>query len=159
MELAVTLNAQGFVETVEDLDHNCTTTFTYDADGHVIAIKDGREERNYTLTWENGNLVRTSWTRFGETETAYSYTFDYYDTEDEYGILKYYSMFNVDLEEIQYLYHAGLLGKAPANQLRTEYGNDGEMNRRYTWENGALTYTEYNSGATSTGEYPYTLMD
>ena len=159
MELAVTLNAQGFAETVEDLDHNCTTTFTYDADGHVIAIKDGREERNYTLTWENGNLVRTSWTRFGETETAYSYTFDYYDTEDEYGILKYYSMFNVDLEEIQYLYHAGLLGKAPANQLRTEYGNDGEMNRRYTWENGALTYTEYNSGATSTGEYPYTLMD
>ena len=159
VELAVTLNAQGFAETVNDIHHDCTTNFTYDADGHIIAIEDGREERNYTITWENGNLVGTSWTRYGETETAHSYTFDYYDTANEYGIMKFYSMFSMDIEEIQYLYYAGLLGKAPANQLRTEYGSDGEMNRRYTWEDGRVAYTEYSSGYTTTGEYPYTLVD
>ena len=160
VELAVTLNAQGFAETVEDLRHDCTTTFTYNADGHITAINDGRQERNYTITWENGNLVGTSWTRYGETETAHSYTFDYYDTPNEHGIMKFYSMFSIDIEEIQYLYYAGLLGKASANQLRTEYGGDGVMNRRYTWEDGRVAYTEYaDGGYTTTGEYPYTLVD
>lgn len=158
--LEVTLNAQGFAETARHARYGYSTTFTYDADGHITAIADDHYERNYTLVWENGNLVRTSRIHYGETEETYNHTFDYYDTANECGIILFYSMFNIDLEDMENLYFAGLLGKAPANQLRTEYDSDGEKYREYTWEDGRVLYTEYaDGGYTSTGDYPYTLVD
>lgn len=159
MELAVTLNEEGFTETVEDIYRNCTTTFTYDDEGHITGIDDGHYERHYTLIWENGNLVHTSRTAYGETEATYNRRFDYYDVANEHGIIDFYSMFNLDLEDVGYLYYAGLLGKAPANQLHAEYNEDGKMYRQYIWEEGLVTYTDYESDYTSEGEYPYTVVD
>lgn len=160
MELAVTLNEEGFAEKVEDLYRNCTTTFTYDAEGHITGIDDGHYERHYTLIWENGNLVHTSRTAYGETEATYNRTFEYYDAANEYGIIDFYSMYNLDLEDVGYLYYAGLLGKVSANQLRAEYKEDGTMYREYTWEEGLVTAKEYtDAGDIYTSEYPYTLVD
>ena len=131
--LEATLNKQGFVESVIDLRYDDVTKFTYDSDGHVVAITDGRNEREDVLTWENGDLVHVSWKYIGQAENEFSEDFGYYAEENVNGLMWYYNIYDIDIDEIQYFYWAGLLGKAPKHLPKSQ-GDD----YSYEWSEGTL---------------------
>lgn len=126
------LNAQGFAEEIHQTNFEYGYTYSsskkcqYDSEGHLIFMKDSREDREYTITWENGNIIQIQTKRFsdnGGIEWERLQNFDYYQDENQYNILLYYYMFSVDIDEVDCLYWAGYLGKAPKNQVKSMSGN------------------------------------
>lgn len=58
----------------------------------------------------------------------------------------YYKLFDIDLDEIQNLYYAGLLGRSTAQLPVKQTDTDGSYEAFYVWsENG---YTSYETGET-----------
>lgn len=139
--LEATLNKQGFVESVTDIRYGDVTTFTYDSDGYVTAITDGRNEREDVLTWENGDLVHVSWKNIGATENEFSEDFSYYTDENVNGLMWYYNIYDIDIDEIQYFYWAGLLGKAPKHLPKSQGDS-----YSYEWTEGSLTVNRNGGG-------------
>lgn len=146
VEYEVELNEQGFAERVYGLKHDDTSIFTYDGEGHVTAIDDGREGRMYTLVWEDGNLVRMSYTHKSDGRPGNDCSYEYDGQANTNNIMLYYKIFSVDLDEIQNLYYAGLLGKSTAQLPVREIDIDDNSTNTYVWtDNG---YTSLNEGET-----------
>ncbi len=146
VEYEVELNEQGFAERVYGLKHDDTSIFTYDGEGHVTAIDDGREGRMYTLVWEDGNLVRMSYTHKSDGHPGNDCRYEYDGQANSNNIMLYYKIFSVDLDEIQNLYYAGLLGKSTAQLPVMEIDIDDNSTNTYVWtDNG---YTSLNEGET-----------
>ena len=146
VEYEVELNEQGFAKRVYGLKHDDTSIFTYDGEGHITAIDDGREGRMYTLVWENGNLVRMSYTHKSDGRTGNDCRYEYDGQANTNNIMLYYKIFSIDLDEIQNLYYAGLLGKSTAQLPVKEIDFDDNSTNTYVWtDNG---YTSLNEGET-----------
>ena len=146
VEYEVELNEQGFAKRVYGLKHDDTSIFTYDGEGHITAIDDGREGRMYTLVWENGNLVRMSYTHKSDGRPGNDCRYEYDGQANSNNIMLYYKIFSVDLDEIQDLYYAGLLGKSTAQLPVKEIDIDDNSTNTYVWtDNG---YTSLNEGET-----------
>ena len=146
VEYEVELNEQGFAERVYGLKHDDTSIFTYDGEGHVTTIDDGREGRMYTLVWEDGNLVRMSYTHKSDGRPGNDCRYEYDGQANSNNIMLYYKIFSVDLDEIQNLYYAGLLGKSTAQLPVMEIDIDDNSTNTYVWtDNG---YTSLNEGET-----------
>ena len=146
VEYEVELNEQGFAERVYGLKHDDTSIFTYDDDGHITTIDDGREGRMYILEWEDGNLVRMSYTHKSDGRPGNDCRYEYDGQANSNNIMLYYKIFSVDLDEIQNLYYAGLLGKSTAQLPVKEIDVDDNSTNTYVWtENG---YTSLNEGET-----------
>ncbi len=140
MKQTATLNEQGFVASVHHEVYDCITTFTYDAEGHITHISDGREEREHELTWEDGDLVRVAWWRYSEDPSeAHVYTYTYSD-EPTNGIMRFYNDYNMDLDVVEQFYYAGLMGIPPLHLIATETDRDGNVTH-YLWtENSQYKY-------------------
>ena len=74
-------------------------------------MNEGREEREYNLTWTGGDI--TSIETVGRHTTNYSYN----ESLNENNLMFFYDMFDMDIEELKYLYWAGLMGVAPKHTL------------------------------------------
>ena len=146
VEYEVELNEQGFAERVHGMRHDDISIFTYDEDGHIIRIDDGREGRMYTLTWENGNLVKMTYTHKDEPTANWADVYEYDGQPNTNNIMLYYKIFDIDLDEIQNLYYAGLLGRSTAQLPVKQTDTDGSYEAIYVWsENG---YTSLEEGET-----------
>ena len=146
VEYEVELNEQGFAKRVYGLKHDDTSIFTYDGEGHITAIDDGREGRMYTLVWENGNLVRMSYTHKSDGRPGNDCRYEYDGQANTNNIMLYYKIFSIDLDEIKNLYYAGLLGKSTAQLPVKEIDIDDNSTNTYVWtDNG---YTSLNEGET-----------
>ena len=153
VEYEVELNAQGFAERVHGMAHGDVSTFTYDADGHITAIDDGREGRLYKMEWQGGNLVRVSYTHKSDGRPGDDNRYEYGGQDNTNNLMFYYKTFGIDLDEIQDLYYAGLLGKATAQLPASEISLDGGSNHTFTWTDGSFATDEIHEEAT------FTFMD
>ncbi len=137
-EFEVTLNSQGFAQKVVQRsgDNVYTKTFEYDADGHLTAMNDDRNEREYTLTWAGGDLTKVYWRSTDGDE--YTYTYTYGDKLNSNCLLFYYTTYDVDIDEVQYLYYAGLLGTAPLHLAETSTSDTGQVTT-FTWTDNSYT--------------------
>ena len=162
--LEVTLNEQGWAETVRDVMYDATTIFTYDSEGHIINVNDGREDRYYTLTWTDGDLTRRtyvyknddgSWDTSAEPDDAIN--FEYSAEENSNCFMVYYDFYDIDLDNIEMLYYAGLLGMAPKHQL-SKVSHDGGGVSTCTWtEEGIVEqYTSEDGRQNEPELYPLT---
>lgn len=108
-----------------DFESSCR----YDSDGHLVYMNEGREEREYNLTWTGGDI--TSIETVGRHTTNYSYN----ESLNENNLMFFYDMFDMDIEELKYLYWAGLMGVAPKHTLihSEEIGYE-EGAYEYQWE-------------------------
>lgn len=153
VEYEVELNAQGFAERVHGMAYGDVSTFTYDADGHITAIDDGREGRLYKMEWQDGNLVRVSYTHKSDGRPGDDNRYEYGEQDNTNNLMFYYKTFGIDLDEIQDLYYAGLLGKATAQLPASEISLDGGSNHTFTWTAGSFATDEIHEEAT------FTFMD
>lgn len=152
-EFDITLNEQGFAEKVVQTSHDqygdnvYTKTFEYDADGHLTAMSDDRNGRLYDLTWTDGDLTKVHWLSDSGNEYTYSYT--YGNQPNSNCLLLYYKVYSVDIDEVQCLYYAGLLGKAPKNLPETETSNSGTT-VNFIWTDNSLLLSDDSSGEPTT---------
>lgn len=91
-------------------------TFSYDADGYLTQARRYVDDpETYTLSYRDGDLVSVVCKDGNERETT---SLSAVSAEYPSGItntagVELFSLWNVDLDELQYLWYAGLLGKAP----------------------------------------------
>lgn len=123
----------------------------YDSEGHLIFMKDSRENREYTITWEDGNIIKVQTKRFFDDDNKLEWErlhdFDYYTTPNSKYMLFYYDIYSIDIDEVDCLYWAGYLGIAPKNLTKSLNGSiiyhDGGYsqteNYNYTWSSNGVT--------------------
>lgn len=119
--LKVWRNEQGFAEKVCQrflkYEEEWTKTCQYDKDGHLTFMKDGRENREYVVTWADGDISHVQTKRFDDESGKLEWTkegdFTYSGKENHLNVLYYYKVYDVDFDEVQILYWAGLLGMSP----------------------------------------------
>ncbi len=144
-EFDITLNEQGFAEKVVQTSHDqygdnvYTKTFEYDADGHLTAMNDDRNGRLYDLTWTDGDLTKVHW--LSDSGNEYTYSYAYGNQPNSNCLLLYYKVYSVDIDEVQCLYYAGLLGKAPKNLPETETSNSGTT-VNFIWTDNSLLLSD-----------------
>lgn len=155
--IEVWVNSQGFAEEIyqtiidsSGYTYSNTKTCKYDSEGHLIFMKDSRENREYTITWEDGNIVKVQTKRFIENSNNLEWTrlhdFDYYATPNSNNILLYYNIYSIDIDEVDCLYWAGYLGIAPKNLTKSLNGSINYVggfsqteNYNYSWSNNGVT--------------------
>lgn len=155
--IEVWVNSQGFAEEIyqtitesSGYTYSNTKTCKYDSEGHLIFMKDSRENREYTIIWEDGNIIKVQTKRFFENSNNLEWyrlhDFDYYATLNSNNILLYYNIYSIDIDEVDCLYWAGYLGIAPKNLTKSLNGsinyNGGYSqteNYNYTWSNNGVT--------------------
>ena len=157
-------NSQGFAEEIrqtfigsEGFTYHFTKTCEYDSEGHLIFMKDSRENREYTITWEDGNIIKVQTKCFFENDNSMDWesiqNFNYDATLNSNNILLYYRIYDIDIDEVDCLYWAGCLGIAPknltksSNDITYEDGYSDTENYNYTWEESGVTvdgsYSDY----------------
>lgn len=138
---------------------NGTATYTYGNEkesgnfsfaysgGYLTAINTTGEEGydNYKITWENGNITRVvNEYRFKDEDGEDSGTYTTTATYDGNLNVANISFFDelVDLDELEYAYYAGLLGKTTKNLLKSkvETGDSSPYTTNYTYELDANGY-------------------
>lgn len=140
-DFEITLNEQGFAEKIVQTSYDqygedvYTKTLEYDADGHLTAMNDDRNGRLYDLTWTDGDLTKVHW--LSESGSEHTYTYTYGNQANTNCLLFYYKVYSVDIDEVQCLYYAGLLGKAPKHQPELETSGSGSTTT-FTWTDNSL---------------------
>ena len=140
----VWLNVMGFAQRVEatHYDDDGTVQFTfaaechYDNAGHLIHMYEGREGRDHELTWTDGDLTRVDIK--SESGNTWYNTFEYGSERNADNLMFFYEMYDMDIEELKYLYWAGLLGISPEHLLTRSIDDDGDLDD-YLWEADGLS--------------------
>ncbi len=144
LEQTATIGENGFVSSVHHEEYDCVTTFEYDAEGRITHIVDGREEREYELTWENGDLVQVTRWHYDEDpieKRTYFYT---YTDQPSNGIMRFYKDYNIDLDVVEQFYYAGLMGIHSQHLIETETSEISGSVTRYVWTDHDVTkYSDY----------------
>lgn len=112
--MSITIGNNGFAEFV-DWGGGETSTFEYDADGHVTKFTEPEDNYVGTLTWQNGNMIEPSDNEsYGETWTV-SYT----QISNVAGLYVHADI-GGDVSDFydDMLYYMGLLGKGTANLVQ-----------------------------------------
>lgn len=150
----------------ETYTSNTTMSFSYDKDGHLTTVQINEKDSDgdeYTtkiqLTWEDGNITKTveNWTEKedGDTDSGTNTrTFTYGGEVNKIG----FSFFDevVDLDELEYAYYAGLLGKSTKNMLKSVKSvdeGDYSYTSNYSYEFDGDYPTVFNSDGS---KYKYT---
>lgn len=96
-----------------------TWDFTYSTEGYMLSMKrseDGNETT--TITYKEGDIVKTSTVSADEPEESSDYSIDYTSNAvttpiENKGCLMFYDeTLGIDMDEMWFAYYAGLLGKA-----------------------------------------------
>ncbi|SHG79503.1 protein of unknown function [Bacteroides clarus YIT 12056] len=119
-------------ETEEDGDLE-TWDFTYTAEGNLLSMKrsEGGNETT-TITYQDGDIIKTSTVSADEPEVSSIYTIDYTSDAavntpiENKGCLMFYDKtLGIDMDEMWFAYYAGLLGKATKHlPLKLTYESD-----------------------------------
>lgn len=131
--------------------------FKYDGDRLTeIAVTGDYGYDNYKLTWKDGNITNVV-NEYQEdnypvkTNTNTST----YDTELNTAGLSFFEEVGTDVDELEYAYYAGLLGKSTKNLLKSTDDGDGYV-YSYTYELSTNNYPtkisesySYNGGSSS----------
>ena len=134
----VWLNELGFAERIDSKHYDdyggfdFQSTCEYDEEGHLVYMNEGREEREYSLTWTDGDLVCVD--RLNHNHTT---NFTYSEMSNDNNLMFFYDIYDMDLEELKYLYWAGLLGVSPKHLVASSYiHSDGYDHpyEEYKWE-------------------------
>ena len=143
VEQTATLGENGFVASVHHEVYDVLTIFEYDAEGRITHIVDGREGREYELTWENGDLVQVTRWHYDEyplEKSTYLYT---YSDQPSNGIMRFYKDYNIDLDVVEEFYYAGLMGIHTRHLIATEASTSHDFVIRYVWTDHDVTkYSE-----------------
>lgn len=144
------INELGFVKHCEQTEPDGdieTWDFKYTADGHMSYMKrsEGGNEV-FDITYQNGNVIKTTQSTEGESvldsESTIQYTSESITTpiENKGCIMLFDYTLGVDLDEMEFAYYAGMLGKAtknlPLSNSRKSIKNpsDNVREEHYTWE-------------------------
>lgn len=136
------MNEAGFAERINSTHFDdyggfdFESTCEYDEEGHLVFMYEGREEREYKLTWTDGDLVSVD--RLNREHTA---DFTYSETPNANNLMFFYDIYGMDLEELKYLYWAGLLGVSPRHLVASSYiHSDGYDHpyEEYKWEDDKI---------------------
>jgi hypothetical protein len=156
-----TIGNNGFVESYIDVtDGNDEVKHEYDSDGHLTRItstETNNETWNGTLTWQNGNVIKTY-----DSDTG-SYTQNYTSINNVAG-LYIRAAIGGDLDDYydEKLYYMGLLGKGTTNLVQSYVRDSGRTGENaWTLDNAGrptkCVTTETGSGSSqSTSTYFWT---
>ena len=145
-EAKLTLNGKGFVtraegtEYIEDYTDPDNWSFGYNSDGqlnyvHHVSTDEDEETR---ITYSGGDITKVVETD-NEGDGGYTFNFSYTSDkvttpiENKGGIMLYDGIFEVDLDQMDVLYFAGLLGKATKHLPVSEYAPDEDYTYRFEW--------------------------
>ena len=136
----VWLNELGFARRI-DSKHNdeyggfeFQSTCEYDEEGHLVYMNEGREEREYSLVWTDGDISHIDIQGSHTQSTDFSYS----ETLNDNNLMFFYDIYDMDIEELKYLYCAGLLGISPKH-LVTMTNSDDE-HYQFEWESDKVLY-------------------
>ena len=147
----VWLNELGFARRIDSRHYDdyysfdFQSTCEYDSEGHLVYMNEGREEREYSLTWTDGDLVRVD--RLNHDHTT---DFTYSEMSNANNLMFFYDIYDMDLEELKYLYWAGLLGVSPKHLVASSYIHSdgyGQPYEEYQWEADKVLYRHDDGGA------------
>ena len=137
--IEMTLNEDGFVSKAVCRNHGEWYEFTYNADKQLECMKqywDDEDDVEVTrMTYSNGDLTKV----VVDNEDIYqiTYTSDKVSTPIENITGLMYDcdwLWGIDLDEYNFVYMAGLLGKAPAHLPISYSYNDGKYSDVYEFE-------------------------
>ena len=129
-------------------------------------MEDSRENRKYTLTWQDGNIAQIVTECFHDdntTEWERTHNFSYEGADNENDLLFYYDVYQIDFNSTEYLYWAGILGTAPhklatsLNGTMHNYDRDSESEENYDYEWTASSLTV--NGSTSRYEHTFSFYE
>lgn len=137
------LNQSGFAtsctETFNDDGFVQKWKFGYNSDGqlnYMTYTEGGAVSTN--ITYQNGNVVKTKTVSEEDPQDCYNYTIAYTDTINKGCVMLFEEILGVDLDEMEYAYYAGLLGRATKNLPRSsvyhsDYLDDDYSKETYVW--------------------------
>lgn len=156
----VWLNELGFAKRINSYDGDGSfdfeSTCEYDEEGHLVFMYEGREDREYKLTWTDGDLVHVD--RLNHNHTT---DFTYSEMPNVNNLMFFYDIYDMDLEELKYLYWAGLLGVSPKHLVASSYiHSDGYDHpyEEYKWEDDKIL-SRHSSDEDWTEEIHFTFAD
>lgn len=133
----------GTVEYVEEDGSKDRGSFTCKYNGdYLIAIETTGEYGydNYKITWTDGNITKVVNEYKEDNYPAESRTYtSTYTTDANVAGLSFFEEAGVDVDELEYAYYAGLLGKPTKNLLKSNDDGDGYV-FSYSYEFNADKY-------------------
>ena len=145
------LNKEGFVKHCDeteyhrdDLSQKETWDFTYNNNGQLLTMFRSEGNERTTIKYEAGNIVSTTEKAVNGTQNK---THKVYYTSQSVPspivnkgcIMLFDTTLGIDMDEMQYAYFAGLLGKATKHLPARLVGNEGEE-ERFAWHLNASGY-------------------
>lgn len=140
-DIYMELDKNGFVtyayQVYLDDDDVDEWSFEYNADGYLTKVYRTESEKTTTITYTNGDIEKVA--SVDEDNYRHEYTFAY--TNDKYTspvankgcIMLYDDAYGIDLDEMEIVYYAGMLGKATKNL---------PMGATYKGSEGSSSYTD-----------------
>ena len=135
------IGENGFVKHCDEITN--TWDFTYTVEGYLISMKRSEGNETTTITYKNGDIIQTSTVSADEkssTSSVYNidYTSELVETPiDNKGcIMLYDTTLGIDMDEMNFAFYAGLLGKATKHlPVRFTYDSDYEYQdtSSFTW--------------------------
>lgn len=146
-DIYLQLNKQGFISyarLIENGEEDGRWEFEYDENGHLIHTKsqwyDGVYDQEATIKYVDGDI--TEYKILDADEYEY-YTVSYTNSTfkqpvlNKGGIMLYEEIFEIDLDEIELAYYAGLLGKGTKNlPMAISWSDDADDENSDNWEFG-----------------------
>jgi len=139
----VWLNELGFAERIDSRHYDeyggfdFQSTCGYDEEGHLVYMNEGREEREYSLVWTDGDIshidIQGSYTQ--------STDFTYSGLSNDNNLMFFYDIYDMDIEELKYLYWAGLLG------ISVTMSNSDDEHYQFEWESDKVLYRQDNESS------------
>ena len=119
-----------------------TWDFTYNNDGQLLTMLRGRRNKKTTIKYQDGNIVETTTTKAG-----YSNSYKIFYTSESVlspivnkGCLMLFDYtLGIDMDEMEYAYYAGLLGKATKNLPVKLVANENRIDN-FTWTLNSNSY-------------------
>lgn len=145
------LNKEGFVKHCDeteyhrdDLSQKETWDFTYNNNGQLLSMFRSEGNERTTIKYEAGNIVSTAEKSVNGTRNK---THKVYYTSQSVPspivnkgcIMLFDTTLGIDMDEMQYAYFAGLLGKATKHLPARLVGNEGEK-ESFAWHLNASGY-------------------
>lgn len=141
----ITLNEQGLATSVVENDYEGDTAnweFTY-TDNRLtkITIRNGSETEYVYITWEDGLISSYVQTESYDNETSTA-SFSYAGVVNVGSVALYDEIYNIDLDELEYIAMAGYMGETPRELPTGATFRDGADTENITidWERDAEGY-------------------
>ena len=112
--------------------------FEYNGNGQLKRVKQNDSDKEFNITYKNGDITKV--VQVDEDGDRFAYTINY--TNDKFStpvankgcVMLYDDCFQIDMDEMEIAYYAGLLGKATVNLPMGYVDVEDEMEETFYWE-------------------------